>query len=299
MNDVREGRLVRPDGRTVAWSECGVPDGRPVLRLPGTPGSRFSLRADQTPWVERGLRVITVERPGFGASTRLPGRGFVEHADDLAAILDHLSIARAPVYGGSGAAPHVLAFAARHPHRVAVCTIVDGGALLTDEEVLQQIDFNATGDTLARAGKVDALRAMEEEARASIMADPIAGFRAIMDTAPAEDQGIMADPIWQAAFARGICEALAPGVDGWVDEAILAVGDWPDVDIEAVTNSVTWWHGDADRNCPLSAAQRLVARLPNARLVVWEGAGHLTGYRREPEILDELLARAGPVVAVP
>jgi pimeloyl-ACP methyl ester carboxylesterase len=299
MNDVREGRLVRPDGRTVAWSECGVPDGRPVLRLPGTPGSRFSLRADQTPWVERGLRVITVERPGFGASTRLPGRGFVEHADDLAAILDHLSIARAPVYGGSGAAPHVLAFAARHPHRVAVCTIVDGGALLTDEEVLQQIDFNATGDTLARAGKVDALRAMEEEARAPIMADPIAGFRAIMDTAPAEDQGIMADPIWQAAFARGICEALAPGVDGWVDEAILAVGDWPDVDIEAVTNSVTWWHGDADRNCPLSAAQRLVARLPNARLVVWEGAGHLTGYRREPEILDELLARAGPVVAVP
>jgi pimeloyl-ACP methyl ester carboxylesterase len=299
MNDVREGRLVRPDGRTVAWSECGVPDGRPVLRLPGTPGSRFSLRADQTPWVERGLRVITVERPGFGASTRLPGRGFVEHADDLAAILDHLSIARAPVYGGSGAAPHVLAFAARHPHRVAACTIVDGGALLTDEEVLQQIDFNATGDTLARAGKVDALRAMEEEARASIMADPIAGFRAIMDTAPAEDQGIMADPIWQAAFARGICEALAPGVDGWVDEAILAVGDWPDVDIEAVTNSVTWWHGDADRNCPLSAAQRLVARLPNARLVVWEGAGHLTGYRREPEILDELLARAGPVVTAP
>ena len=297
-NDVREGRLVRPDGRTVAWSECGVPDGEPVLRLPGTPGSRLSLRADQTPWVERGLRVITVERPGFGASTRLPGRGFVEHADDLAAILDHLDIICVPVYGGSGAAPHVLAFAARHPHRVAACTIVDGGAPLTDDEVLQQIDFNAIGDTLARAGNVDALRAMAEEARASMMADPIAGFRAIMDTAPAEDQEIMADPIWQKAFARGICEALAPGVDGWVDEAILAVGDWPDVDIEAVTSSATWWHGDADRNCPLSAATRLVGRLPNARLVVWEGAGHLTGYRREPEILDELLARAGLVVAV-
>jgi pimeloyl-ACP methyl ester carboxylesterase len=298
MNDVREGRLVRPDGRTVAWSECGVLDGRPVLRLPGTPGSRFSLRADQAPWVERGLRVITVERPGFGASTRLPGRGFVEHADDLAAILDFLGIARVPVYGGSGAAPHVLAFAARHPHRVAACAIIDGGAPLTDDEVQQQIDFNATGDTLARAGKADALRAMAEEARASIMADPIAGFRAIMDTAPAEDQEIMADPIWQEAFARGICEALTPGVDGWVDEAMLAAGDWADVDMEAVTSSVTWWHGDADRNCPLSAAQGLVARLPNARLVVWEGAGHLTGYRREPEILDELLARARAVVAV-
>jgi pimeloyl-ACP methyl ester carboxylesterase len=105
MNDVHEGRLVRPDGRTVAWSECGLQGGRPVLRLPGTPGSRLSLRADQSPWVERGLRVITAERPGFGVSTRLPGRGFVEDADDLAAILDHLGIGRVPVYGGSGGAP--------------------------------------------------------------------------------------------------------------------------------------------------------------------------------------------------
>jgi pimeloyl-ACP methyl ester carboxylesterase len=297
MNDVREDRLVRPDGRTVAWSECGVLHGRPVLRLPGTPGSRFSLRADQTPWVERGLRMITVERPGFGASTRLPGRGFVEHADDLAAILDHLGIARVPVYGGSGGGAHVLAFAARHPHRVASCTVVDGGAPLTDDEVLQQVDFNVAGDGLARAGNVDALRAMLEEARASILADPIAGFRAVMDTAPAEDQAIMADPIWQAALALGISEALAPGVDGWIDEALVATGDWPDVDIEAVTSSVTWWHGESDRNGPLSAARRLVDRLPNARLIVWEGAGHLTGYRREPEILDELLARARPVVA--
>lgn len=257
------------------------------------------LRADQTPWVERGLRVITAERPGFGASTRLPGRGFVEHADDLAAILDFLGIARVHVYGGSGGGAHVLAFAARQPDRVSACTIIDGGAPLTDDEVQQQVDFNVAGETLARAGKVDELRAMLEAFRASILADPVAGFRAIMDTAPAEDQEIMADPGWQEAFARSMCEALAPGVEGWIDEELAAAGDWPDVDMEAVTSSVTWWHGDGDRNCPLSAAQRLVARLPNARLVVWEGAGHLTGYRREPEILDELLARARSAVEVP
>jgi pimeloyl-ACP methyl ester carboxylesterase len=297
MAAVHEERTVRPDGRTVAWSESGVADGMPVLRVPGTPGSRFSLRADEAPWLARGLRVITVERPGFGASTRLPGRGFAEHADDLAAILDHLAIERLPVYGGSGAAPHVLAFAARHPERVAACSIISGAAPLTDDEVHEQVEFNAIGDGLARARDVDRLTAVLGEARASILADPVAGYRAMMDTAPPDDQEIMSDPAWQAVMARGVMEALAPGVDGWVDELLAIDGDWPDIDVSAVASSVTWWHSDADRNCPFSAAQRLVDRLRVARLIVWETGGHLTAYRREPEILDELLSRAGPSLA--
>lgn len=292
INDMREGRLVRSDGRTVAWSECGLPDGRPVLRLPGTPGSRYSVRTNQAPWVERGLRVITVERPGFGASTRLPGRGFAEHADELAAVLDHLDIDRLPVYGGSGGAPHVLAFAGRHPERVSACAIADGAAPLTDEELRQQVDFNAVGDGLARMGRVDELRALFHDARTAILADPVAGFRDRMDTAPAADQAIMADPAWQAAFARGIREALAPGVDGWVDEVLALLGDWADVDVAAVSSSVTWWHSPDDRNCPYSAARRLVARLPDARLILRTGTGHLVADDGEGELLDELLARA-------
>lgn len=297
MMPVREGTLVRPDGRTVAWSECGVAGGRPMLRLPGTPGSRRSLPADLTPWTERRLWLVTVERPGFGTSTRLPGRGFEEHADDLAAILDHLALERLPVYGGSGGAPHVLALAARHPERVAAATIVDGIAPLTNDEVGQQVDFNVTGDSLARVGDVAALRALLSEGRAAILADPIGGFRAIMATAPPEDQAIMADPAWQATFTRGITEALAQGVDGWLDEALAINGNWPDIDLDAVTSSVTWWHSEVDRNCPISAARRLVGRLRRARLVAWAGTGHLSGVRREPEILDELLGRATARVA--
>ena len=298
MVEMRDERLARPDGRTIAWTECGPLDGEPVLRLPGTPGSRYSIRADQEPWLDRNLRVITVERPGFGASTRLPGRGFAEHADDIAAILDHLGIATVAMYGGSGAAPHELAFAARYPDRVTACTVVDGAAPLTDDEVRAQVDFNVTADGLARAGDRLRLRILLDEARAAILADPIAGFGEIMESAPEEDREIMADPAWQVGFGRGLGEALAPGVDGWVDEALALDGDWSDIDLDAVTTSVTWWHSDSDRNCPISSAQRLVGRLPNARLVVWEGGGHLTAYRREPQILDELLGRAGSRTAL-
>ncbi len=169
--------------------------------------------------------------------------------------------------------------------------IGSGAAPLTDEEVREQVDFNATADGLARQGDVDALRVALDGARTAILADPLAGYRAIMDTASAADQEIMADPARQAAFTLGICEALAPGVDGWVDEVLAIDGDWHDVDLAAVTSTVTWWHSTTDRNSPLSSAQRLVARLPRARLIVEEGGGHLTADDGEGKGLDELLAR--------
>ena len=292
MDEIREGRLTRPDDRIVAWTECGPTDGRPLLRIPGTPGSRLAIRPDTSPWRERGLRMILTERPGFGASTRLPGRGFIEHADDLAAILDELGIDSLPVCGASGAAPHILAFVASHPERVSAATILVGAAPMEEVEVKQMIGANVEAHRLARAGDVDGLRAHLVVLRDSILADPLAGFEAIMETAPAADHEIMSDPAWQTGFVRFTEEALRPGVDGWLDESLAIERDWTDFDAARASRSITWWHSDADRNCPLSAAERLVARLPDARLHVWTEGGHLTGYRKEGEILDELLSRA-------
>ena len=59
------------------------------------------------------------------------------------------------------------------------------------------------------------------------------------------------------------------------------------------------WHSEDDRNSPVSAARRLVDRLPNSRLIVSTEEGHLTADDGEGECLDELLARARPVVAAP
>jgi pimeloyl-ACP methyl ester carboxylesterase len=290
-DEVREGRLVRPNGRLVAWTEWGRADGVPLLRLPGIPGSRWMIRADRTPWRERDLRVITTERPGFGASTRLPGRGFAEHADDLRAILDHQGIETAFVKGGSGASPHILAFLAQHGGRARAATIEVGTAPMTPEEVAQMLEVNREAHALITAGDRSGLRALTLPVWEAMTADPIAGLQAVMAEAPEEDQQIMADPIWQATMARGIAEALAPGVEGWLDEDWALDHPWDDIDLSAITTSITWWHGDADRNCPLSAAQRLVGALPTATLHVRPGGGHLGSYRREPEILDELLAR--------
>jgi pimeloyl-ACP methyl ester carboxylesterase len=289
---IRDRSLERPDGRIVAWSEFGDEAGLPLVRVPGTPGCRYSLRADRAPWTQRHLRVITTERPGFGASTRLPGRGFGEPADDVAAVLDHLGLGAVHVMGGSGSAPHQLAFAARHPDRVRAMTVLVGAAPCTAEEAGQMIGINAAGHGLVQKGDVEGLRRLLDPIRAAMLEDPIAVFGAVMDRAPAADRAVIADPQWQAEFAVASTEALRQGVDGWADEAFALHSPWDDVDLAAVATSVTWWHAPRDANAPLSAARRVVGQLPSARLITFgDNEGHLAGYHREGEILDELLAR--------
>ena len=181
--------MVVADGRVVAWTECGPVDGVPVLRMPGMPGCRWTLRADRSPWSERSLRVITTERPGFGTSPRRPGRGFAEHAADVAEILDHLGLARVWVYGSSGAAPHILAFAAAYPQRVRAVSIMAGAAPMSDAEAEAEtmIPVNVRGRQLARAGDVEGLCALLEPIRMAMLADPLAGFRVLMAQAPPAD----------------------------------------------------------------------------------------------------------------
>ncbi len=186
---IRERRLSRPEGRTIAWVETGDPDGRPILRLPGTPGSRLFVRTDQTPWLERGLRMIVTERPGFGASTRHPEATVLDHADDLAAILDKLEIQSLPVIGLSGGSLFVLGLAARHPERVQAAAIVVGAAPIEEEEADQLIGLNAAAHPLAQAGDREGMKRLLAPVREAMLADPLASFRKVMNHGPATRPG--------------------------------------------------------------------------------------------------------------
>jgi pimeloyl-ACP methyl ester carboxylesterase len=196
---------------------------------------------------ERSVRMITGKRPGYGRSTRLPGRGFAEHADDMARVLDHLDLDRVFVCGQSGGAPHALAFAARHPGRLRAASIRSGMAPLTDEDATQVIPINQQARRLVAAHDVDGLRTLLTPIAAEMLADSLAGYAAQMATAPPEDHTVMTDPLWQQGYIRATREALGAGFDGWVDETLAILGDWPDVPLPAVTTSLVWSH--ARRGC--------------------------------------------------
>ena len=231
-----------------------------------------------------------VDRPGFGISTRFPGHRVVDVADDYAALLDQLEVDSVAVLGISGGGPHALALAVRHPDRVRAVSVVAGVPPLTDGDVSLMPKANAISYDLAKDGW-DALHRFTEKEREVMLADPVAGLRASMIDAPPDDQRIMSEPSWQHCHSMGVREALRQGGEGWTDETMAILSPWG-FEPEQVSPHVSWWAGEADINCPISAVRRYVDRLPDADLQVWEGAGHLRQYLRASQFLTDLTRRA-------
>lgn len=282
----------------MAWLECCVLDGIAVLRLPGTPGGRWDLKPDRTPWVERGLRMISTERPGFGASTRLPGRRFHEHADDLAAILDCAGVERVYLIGGSGAAPHILSFLSRYPERSIAATISNGAAPLVPEEVDEMMEENRSEWYLVRSGDRRGLERAQRRAREELMERPLSIFSDLLEGASRADrisfEKMLGGPGALAAVERSLRESLSTeeNLQAWIDETFALVLDWDDIDFTAIRASITWYHGRADVAAPFSAAERLVGTMPSATLVdVGVNAGHVNNVVSEGARLDELISR--------
>lgn len=284
-----EARLVLGDGRALAWSEYGPPGGRPVLRFQGMPGSRKSRHPNEESYDRLNVRVIVADRPGYGASTRLPGRGISVVAHDAAHLLDHLGLDDVHVIGSSGGGPHALAFGALFPERVKAVSVVVGIPPLDEADTAELIGLNRSGWYAAREGW-DAMFTLLTPVREQLLQDPLAGFRAVMDAAPAADRAVMDDPAWQRVMIEDVTEALRPGAEGWADESVAVMGPW-DFDVSDVHHSVTWWHGEHDANAPFSAVRRLVANTAAIDLEVWTEGGHLEPYRRHDDILAELLSR--------
>jgi pimeloyl-ACP methyl ester carboxylesterase len=114
-------------------------------------------------------------------------------------------------------------------------------------------------------------------------------FEASLAQLPAADLDILnRRPDIKSAMLADGREAYAGGVDGPAYEVVMFTRPW-DFDVAEITVPVVIWHGDDDRNAPLSHAQALAGRIPNAELIVWSGMGHLTSIERGKDILGHLI----------
>src|SRR5262245_23933202 len=106
----RDETLRLPDGRRLAWAEWGRPDGPPVLLLHSSPGSRL-LDPDPAATAAAGVRLLTVDRPGFGGSEPNPDPTFAGFAADLATLAAELDLRDLALMGWSGGGQYALAAA--------------------------------------------------------------------------------------------------------------------------------------------------------------------------------------------
>src|SRR5215472_8987603 len=111
------------DGRRLDLRVSGPAGGFPLVFHHGTPGAATPVRALERATHARGLRLVTTSRPGYGDSSRQPGRAVVDVAADTAAVLASIGAERCLVAGWSGGGPHALACGARLDAATAVLVI--------------------------------------------------------------------------------------------------------------------------------------------------------------------------------
>ena len=268
------------DGRALAYAGIGDPEGAPVFVLHGTPGSRLSGRhPDPALVAEADLWVMTYDRPGYGRSTRDPGRAVVDCVADIAAIADALGIERFVVTGGSGGGPHALAAAARLPDRVirAECNVSGAPYGAPDLDWFDGMDpENVKEFGWALEAEERLVRELEREAdkMLGLLDDDPAAVLGDFQLSEA-DQTVLEDPIVREQMRKSLREALALGLWGWVDDDLAFVKPWG-FEVEEIRVEVQVRYGASDVLVPARHGEWLARHIPNANVIVDHEAGHLS-----------------------
>ena len=84
--------LNLPGGRELGYAEYGAPKGKAIFYLHGLPGSRIEAAALHDPAVESNIRIIAVDRPGYGWSSPHLGRTIPDHVQDIQVLGRHLGL---------------------------------------------------------------------------------------------------------------------------------------------------------------------------------------------------------------
>lgn len=284
------GQVTLDDGRRLGWYQVGKPSGRPAFYFHGFPGSGVEARWGHEMATSSGVRLIGLDRPGFGRSSFDSGRTILGWADDVLAVADALDIARFSVLGMSGGAPYALACAARLPERITSTMIVSGLGPMPEGGIEPgMMPFNRVGLWLARrkwagwslnaAQPVVGHMLRRHAGRVVANLAQVCGPR---DREALEALGV--GLVLEESFRR----AVRTGARGMVAEAKLFArftGDW----LHRVRAPVHWYHGERDVIVPLVMARRAETAMPRCRLRCYPGEGHFSVLARHlGEVLGEL-----------
>jgi pimeloyl-ACP methyl ester carboxylesterase len=230
---------------------------------------------DHTVWAllarwfaHRGFAVLAPDLPGHGRSQGEPLASISAMADWTAALIAAAGAGKATVIGHSMGALIALETAARHPGRVAALGLVGAAAAIP----------------VAR----DLLGAAQANDHAAIdMVDIWGhGFRAGLG-------GSLAPGLWMLGGGMRLLERARPGVLSTDLAACNAYGGGLAAAARVLVPAVLVL-GERDLMTPVRAGRELAAALPDARVVVLKGAGHMLMSERPDEVLAALKALAVP-----
>jgi pimeloyl-ACP methyl ester carboxylesterase len=277
-------RFVLADGRIVAYREFGAADGFPVVAMHGTPGSRLKYAVGHHDAERLGLRLISVDRWGYGSSDPHPQPALARYGEDIAEFAGGLGINQFSVVGISGGGPFAVAAAAVAPERTRSLALVApvgpiAGALDAHElRFFHRMCFQWLGP---------ASRAMHSTFgvyRALLRRAPQSAVRLSAAVGPSVDKMLVRAPDVCHQLSETLRAGFERGVTGAVIDMQLFSRPW-ELTLERISARTRIWLGTEDRSVPQVAVYRLAERIPQAEFTRLQGQGHFWITRHHCEVL--------------
>ena len=266
--------LATPDAGALHVIDRG--EGRPVLLLHGHGANVGTFAPLATRLVEAGRRVVAFDFRGFGRSSAVPGTfAFDDLVGDAVFVLDALDLRETIVVGHSMGGGIALALAATQPGtdrgagrwpRAAQQHCPGPGGQPAQPDAGQ--DARLGEGRAARGAPPPRHRARSSQLRQGPLPEPRRGGQ----------EGRRREP---GAPRRGFARRLL-GTD--LSDRLASV----QVPVLLLT-------GSADRVIAASESQRLADLLPDARVEIYEGAGHMLPMERAGEVAARIVRFADEV----
>lgn len=293
------GRLKISPIHELYYEQCGNPNGKPAVFLHGGPGGGISpdYRRYFDPEV---YRVVLFDQRGSGKST--PHASLEENTtwhlvEDIERLREHLGIRTWQVFGGSWGSTLALAYAERHPDRVA--QLVLRGIFLCRPKEIQWF-YQEGASAIFPDVWEEYLKVIPEAERADMVSAYYRRLTSEDDSVRLEaarawsiwegstsklffDPGMIekfADPEFALAFARIECHYFMNNAFFSSDNYLIEnVGR-----IRSIASVIV--QGRYDVVCPMMSAWDLHRAWPEAQLRIIPDAGHSIS---EPGIIDALV----------
>jgi pimeloyl-ACP methyl ester carboxylesterase len=282
---VVEHRIIAADGRTLALTDRGPADGPVVVLLHSAPGSRH-LDPDPAATAATGVRLLTMDRPGYGDSTALPEDmvpTLAALADDVAHALRELGVPEAGIAGWSAGGRVALGVAARHPDLVRAIALI--GTPAPDDDVPWIPAEYREALQAMRAAPATAYPAMTAAfGGAPVPPDPL-----LMIMGGDADGSVLADDAAADRLREMLAAAHAQGPAGTAADVVAANVPPPGYDDASVGAPVALFYADGDEVVSPAHGDWWAGRLASTTRHPVSGVGHLLVVPAWPDVLTTLM----------
>jgi len=281
IHTVIDDSMTLSDSRTLAYTEYGAPGGPAVLYCHSAPASRLELAFLDQRLRELGVRVISPDRPGYGRSSFLPGRGLEDWPRDIAALTGYLRIDRFASVGFSSGGPYAVVCAAAMAGRITGTGVVAG---VTDMGWAPAWDgfFEPEAELMRAGDEAEATRWCEER-----YGPDGSGYSGLdLDLGPS-DVRVLEDEATTTALFASMIEAFQHGVAGYAQDITVQGRPWS-FDPARITSPTKILHGAEDTFAPPAHGRHTAEIIPGASLTLLEGHGHLSLIQQIPGLAASL-----------